>query len=76
MYMEGIRREGSGGDQSRAAIVWDQLKEKINTLQSGVSFVEALHDEEATASTLSSRATELRSLGVPGCNAGSIRLCC
>ena len=63
VYTEAVRRDGSGED-SRAAVVWSQLKEKIAMLESGVSFVEALHDVEATADTLGRRAADLRGLGV------------
>ena len=35
VYTEAVRRDGSGED-SRAAVVWSQLKEKIAMLESGV----------------------------------------
>ncbi|CAE7279478.1 unnamed protein product [Symbiodinium sp. CCMP2592] len=63
IYSEAVRRDGSGED-SRAAVVWEGLKEKIAMVEAAVSFVEALHDEEASAGTLSTRAAALRAVGV------------
>ena len=61
VYSDMVRREGQ---ESRAASVWGQLKDKVAVFESTVSFIEALHDEEATAATLSARASQLRSMGV------------
>ena len=60
MYSEAIKRDGT----SPAVRVWSQLQERVHLLESAVSFIEALNDDEAAASTLSARAIQLREVGV------------
>ena len=52
------------GQNSRPANVWKGLQDKLLLVQSAADFIEAFHDEEASASTLAGRAQALRDIGV------------
>ena len=65
IYQESIRLAGPG---SRAAAVWDSLKDALTFANLAAEFLEALHDSEAAAETVTSRARALEngcSLALP-----------
>ena len=72
MFAELVRREGT---DCRAAQVWQSLKTTKEMLAVIHAFVEALQDEEASAATLSIRASKLKGNGMTLPRNVSVLLC-
>ena len=82
MFAELVRREGIDcraalkcGTDCRAAKVWQSLKTRMEMLAVVHAFVEALQDEEASAETLSNRASKLKDNGMTLPRNVSVLLC-